>query len=125
MDDVFYFSELQVGLADIAILADRRGMPRVLRSGGLVITLGEGPYDHCHWADFGIDEAEPKDAEDLRRSGIRSGLCISHHPVAMPALKPLLRDVLAAYGGWVGSDDDGFHPRFTLFNLELLVDQGR
>lgn len=121
MDDVFYFSANKVSLAEIAVLAERRGMETTLRAKGLVIVLGGGPYERTHWAEFSIDEAEPEEAAEFRRAGVCSAFCISHHPVARSALVPLLREVLMAFGGWIGSDEAGFRPRYDLANLDSFA----
>lgn len=119
MDDVFYLSEQQLTLADVASLLRVHGVyVESETENGVVARLGPAPDDGCHWALHSFSEMDPDEAMQLRQDGVLSVFCVSHHPTALQRLLPVLRIVLEAHGGWVGNDDEGYEPRFDFTSLD-------
>jgi hypothetical protein len=120
MDDLFYFTTQAVAFRNVEDIALALGWSHILRAhDALEIGYENDASAICQWTIFDIGDAEPTEAAELRADNISTGFCVSHHRHNQ-ALLILLEELLVMYGGWVGSDSDGFHPRFTGKNIREL-----
>jgi len=112
MDDVFYFTDRGVTLGEVAELSATFGYELVSVSAkGLVLRM-DSTGQELHVAPYDLGEGEPDEENELRSLGVQSAFCISHHRAAIQGLTLFLARVLGKFGGWIGNDADGFHPRF-------------
>jgi hypothetical protein len=122
VDDLFYFTEQDVNLKKLAELASLMENVKVeLHSEGLRTELIPNARNSgVHWAPYTEQEMEPTERQELKAMGIQSAFCMSYHPSSFHELKVLLLLILRKYGGWLGDDSEGFHPRRNLEELEAL-----
>lgn len=70
---------------------------------------------------MGLSEFCEQEYKDfLTRNKICSIFCIAYHPIHLEVIKPHLIEVLKKYGGWIGTDSDGFYPYYTLEDIDNL-----
>jgi hypothetical protein len=130
MEDVFYFTREWITLADIERLAREAGYRtetaadpvgnqyvRIYNGGHFTrqyrsrsdpsiieTTLADDFWDVTEWRDF--DSFEDADLEKLTAYQPAAAFGIAHHISSLPLLTTFLEQVLQAFGGWVGRDDD-------------------
>ncbi|OOO00698.1 MAG: hypothetical protein ATN35_06015 [Epulopiscium sp. Nele67-Bin004] len=123
MDDIFYCTGNKITLNDIKELAEQVNVKRTFITqslDALEIEYLNGIY--TQWIQMDMDDIESVDRKDLMDNNISIIFCISHHPKQVKFILPHLNKVLQTYGGWIGSDSGGFHPRINAHNIHKLLD---
>ncbi len=121
MDDIFYFSDKKVNLKDIKCIAEKIGYGKLFLTTdetGLQIEVDEYEYWQFAIVDIDNDFNDPKEKSVLEKANTVSGFCISHHIQSLNNLIKLLQEIGRHFGGWIGSDEDGFEPRFICLELK-------
>jgi hypothetical protein len=122
MDDLFYFSRRNLSLDEIASLGQKLSWPGVrIYEGGLEVDLGPAKDSVSQWSVLELTHIEPAERARLEGEGVISCFCVSFHSRSTEFLRKIFQDVLREFGGWVGSDEEDFCPRFDLSNINQLV----
>ena len=120
MDDVFYFSQSDVDLQNLATEALEVGFAvQRITNAGLSLHRSEDPTTRVHIAP--LDSIEEEDLAVVTSSGVKSWFTVSHHRRDVDLMKSLVKRWLTKFGGWVGNDDDLFSPRFSLEDIDSFV----
>jgi hypothetical protein len=120
MNDIFYFTEQNVGLKEIQDelqLSTSYEYFLTEKQDALQVTLGSNERLQFDLLELPVDIVDPGDLEVLQKSAVKSAICISHHSYSLDKVKSILHILLKRFGGWIGNDSDAFEPRFSIDNL--------
>ncbi len=127
MDDVFYFSHAVVTFEDLMDIAEEFGYQSRVR------THADGEEwlhiyyqaDEADWMWIPVSEAqgdfqsfEPVSLKIVTRYNPASAYIVHYRVLSWVKLRVFLRRVMERYGGWVGSDTDGWKPIYTAENIQ-------
>jgi hypothetical protein len=125
VEDLFYFTRSAVRLQDLAALADGLGHRSEIFPGRAGDLLNVYYRERSFWQwipiDVGSGDAaafDDRSREVLAGYGPTSAFIIAHRVMSWPILKVYLKGILAKYGGWVGSDRDGWEPIYTVESID-------
>lgn len=122
MDDIFYLSSKNVRIKDIDETAKRVNVKRTFipKSTDIIeVEYCDGVM--ANWFCMELEYfQESEDKKFLIDNKIKSIFCISHHPSSFSLLLPHIKILLQEYGGWIGNDEEGFQPRFNIWNIDLF-----
>lgn len=71
---------------------------------------------------MGLSEFYEADQEFIRTHEIASVVCISHHKSYAKETLKLMMLLLDKWGGWIGSDNEGFTPIYDKINLSSFME---
>ena len=71
---------------------------------------------------MGLSEFDEADQEFIRTHEIASVVCISHHKIYAKETLKLMMLLLDKWGGWIGSDNEGFAPIYDKINLSSFME---
>ncbi|MCM1089851.1 MAG: hypothetical protein NC092_03555 [Butyrivibrio sp.] len=116
MDDIFYMSPKNIEIKDIDEIARRINVKNTfIPQSKDILTVEYCDGVIAQW--FCMSPEEFRESEDMRfltEHKIKSIFCIAHHQYHFSFISLHLKLLLQEYGGWIGSDEDGFQPLITL-----------
>ena len=111
MEDIFYYTKVEVTLKDIAQIAQELGYTCESVSQSNMQWLNVH-YDEQHfwlWDEFRVEQGdldvfELHERDRLIKLQVSSSFSISHHVDSWPKLSTFLKVLLVRYGGWIECD---------------------
>ncbi len=119
MDDIFYMTDKKVNINDIAGIAQETNAINVfIPESAEVMQIEYKENIMADWSCMRIgDFQESEDKIFLDQNKIKSVFCISCHMNNFTFMLPHVKMLLQKYGGFIGSDSDGFQPCFSQENI--------
>ena len=121
MDDIFYLSPVKLDTDSVCkVFQNVNGIcVKNFRSSD-TIQIYTGTQ-MINMTLMGLSEFYEADQEFIRTHQIASVACISHHILCARETLKVMMLLLDKWGGWIGSDNDGFAPIYDKINLSSLV----
>jgi hypothetical protein len=122
LNDLFYFSQKELNLRDLHSLLSEVNVYSLFLTencDALQVGFGEKIIWQIYQMNISADFSD-EDILDIGATGAKTCFCISYHNNTLNQLKLILIMCLETFGGWVGSDSDGFEPKLTLENIDFL-----
>ncbi len=122
MEDVFYFTKSEIRLEDIGAVATATGffIDHRERPSGLELVVSTSEKLHSTWWSFGSEYSpfDPLPNARIKTYQPVSSFMVTYSLTDTLDVAMLLEQVLMAYGGWIGLDDD----MITIFDSSNIYD---
>ncbi|WNS43281.1 hypothetical protein [Paenibacillus sp. MMS20-IR301] len=117
MNDIFFLTNKIISIIDIEKVIS--SLKIIHSSSSKVAQIYYTMESYAEWAEMKLEEFDDSENSDmLKAKGIKSILCISHHPRDISLIIPQIKSVLITYGGWIGSDSESFEPLYNIENID-------
>lgn len=116
-------TDRKININDIAKVARKLNVKNIFIPESADVLQIEYSYDiMAEWFRMKLEdfyESEDKKFFDINK--IQSVFCISLHLSNFDFILPHIKMLLQHYGGWIGSDSEGFQPYFNHENIDLFT----
>ena len=123
MDDIFYMTDKKININDIAEVAREVNVKSIFIPESVNVLQIEYSYDiMAEWFCMKLEDFyESEDKKFFDRNKIQSVFCISSHLSNFDFILPHIKMLMQEYGGWIGSDSEGFQPCFNHENIDCFT----